>query len=102
VFDIGMPELILIFVVALLVFGPKKLPELGKSLGRAMHEFKRAANEFKNNLENEVGTAEIKEDLLKQQKEIQTTLAAASTLEDKPKAEEAPAATKEDPKTSHV
>ena len=38
--SIGMPELILIFVVALLVFGPKKLPELGKSLGRGLAEFK--------------------------------------------------------------
>jgi len=98
----GMPELMLIFVVALLVFGPKKLPEIGKSLGRAMHEFKRATNEFKDNLENEVGTAEIKEDLLKQQKEIQTSLAAATSLEDKPKVEEAPSATKEESKTSHA
>ncbi|HLB25017.1 MAG TPA: twin-arginine translocase TatA/TatE family subunit, partial [Nitrospirota bacterium] len=37
-FNLGMPELIIIFIVALLVFGPKRLPELGKSLGRALHE----------------------------------------------------------------
>src|SRR5262245_49042918 len=42
--SIGMPELILIFIVALLVFGPKKLPELGKSLGRGLAEFKRASD----------------------------------------------------------
>ena len=76
-FNLGMPELILIFVVALIVFGPKRLPDLGKSLGRAMNEFKRATNEIKDNLENEVGTAQIKEELLKQQKEIQTSLVAA-------------------------
>lgn len=75
-FNLGMPELILIFVVALLVFGPKRLPELGKSLGRAMSEFKRATNEIKDNFENEVGTAQIKEDLLKQQREVQASLTA--------------------------
>ncbi|HEY3347872.1 MAG TPA: TatA/E family twin arginine-targeting protein translocase [Nitrospirota bacterium] len=78
-FNIGMPELIVIFIVALLVFGPKRLPEIGKSLGRAMHQFKQATNEFKSNLEEEVGTTEIKEQLLKQQKEIQDKLAAIGT-----------------------
>jgi sec-independent protein translocase protein TatA len=42
--SIGMPELILIFVVALLVFGPKKLPEIGKSLGKGLAEFKKASD----------------------------------------------------------
>jgi TatA/E family protein of Tat protein translocase len=50
-FDIGLQELILIFVVALLVFGPKNLPQLGRSLGRAMREFKRASDEFKETIE---------------------------------------------------
>jgi len=74
VFDIGMPELILILVIALLVFGPKKLPEIGKSLGRAMAEFKRSSTEFKENLEREVETDKIKENLLAQQKEIKDAL----------------------------
>lgn len=52
--SIGMPELILIFVIALLVFGPRRLPELGRSLGRAMGEFKRATNELSNSWEREV------------------------------------------------
>jgi TatA/E family protein of Tat protein translocase len=52
--SIGMPELILIFVVALLVFGPRRLPELGRSLGRSMAEFKRATNELSNSWEREV------------------------------------------------
>src|SRR5262244_2139102 len=50
-FDIGLQELILIFVVALLVFGPKNLPQLGRSLGRAMREFKRASDEFRSTIE---------------------------------------------------
>ncbi len=49
-FGIGMPELIVIFIVALLVFGPKKLPDLGKALGRGLAEFKRASEELKEGL----------------------------------------------------
>jgi TatA/E family protein of Tat protein translocase len=52
--SIGMPELILIFVVALLVFGPKKLPEIGKSLGKGLAEFKRASDELKKTIETEI------------------------------------------------
>jgi TatA/E family protein of Tat protein translocase len=50
-FGIGMPELILILAIALIVIGPKKLPDLAKSLGRTMREFKRATNEFKESIE---------------------------------------------------
>jgi len=53
-FGIGMPELIVIFIVALLVFGPKKLPELGKALGRGLAEFKRATEEIKHEISTEV------------------------------------------------
>ena len=51
---IGMPELMLIFLVALLVFGPRKLPELGKSLGRGLAEFKRASEDLKKTIEDEI------------------------------------------------
>jgi sec-independent protein translocase protein TatA len=51
---IGMPELILIMVVALIFFGPRKLPELGRSLGRSLSEFKRASNELKHTLDEEI------------------------------------------------
>ena len=52
--SIGMPELIVIFVIALIIFGPRKLPELGKSLGSSLAEFKRASNELQNTLEEEI------------------------------------------------
>ncbi|HEY6357039.1 MAG TPA: Sec-independent protein translocase protein TatB [Vicinamibacterales bacterium] len=52
--NLGVPELLVIFIVALIVFGPKKLPELGRSLGRGINEFKRASNELKNTLDEEI------------------------------------------------
>ena len=58
---IGMPEMVVIAVIALIIFGPRKLPELGKSLGRSIAEFKRASNELKNTLEDEIRTEELQE-----------------------------------------
>jgi TatA/E family protein of Tat protein translocase len=52
--SIGMQELIIIFVIALIIFGPRRLPDLGKSLGRSIAEFKRASNELRNTLEEEI------------------------------------------------
>jgi sec-independent protein translocase protein TatA len=52
--SIGMPELIIIFIIALIVFGPRKLPELGRSLGRGIAEFKKASNDFQRTLEEEI------------------------------------------------
>jgi TatA/E family protein of Tat protein translocase len=57
-----MPELIIIFVIALIVFGPRKLPELGKSLGRSLAEFKRASNELRHTLEEEIRVEETRPD----------------------------------------
>ena len=59
-FGMGMQELIVIFVIALLVFGPKKLPELGRSLGRGLAEFKRASEELKEGLAAELSAEEEK------------------------------------------
>ena len=52
--SIGMPELIIILVLALIIFGPRKLPELGRSLGKSIAEFKKASNELKSTLEEEI------------------------------------------------
>ena len=52
--SIGMPELIIILTIALIIFGPRKLPELGRSLGKSLGEFKRASNELRNTLDEEI------------------------------------------------
>jgi TatA/E family protein of Tat protein translocase len=59
--SLGIPELIMIFIVALIVFGPKRLPEIGKTLGKAMGEFKKATDDFKNTIEREVQVEELKQ-----------------------------------------
>jgi sec-independent protein translocase protein TatA len=63
--SIGMPELIVIFLIALVIFGPRKLPELGKSLGKSIAEFKRASNELRSTLEEEIRVEEHKADVAK-------------------------------------
>jgi TatA/E family protein of Tat protein translocase len=91
--SIGMPELIVIFVIALIIFGPRKLPELGKSLGKSISEFKRASNELRNTLEEEIRIDE------QRQKSPAAPLPAASSTtplsavpNDAPDAEPVPAA----------
>lgn len=58
---LGGPELLLILVIALIVFGPRKLPEMGRSLGKMMLEFRRASNEFKRTVEDEVDAEQARE-----------------------------------------
>jgi Tat protein translocase TatB subunit len=58
---LGGPELFLIFVVALIVFGPRKLPEIGKSLGKMMAEFRKASNDFRSTIESEVEAEKIRD-----------------------------------------
>jgi len=65
-FGIGMPELIIILVIALIVIGPQKLPELARSLGKGLAEFRRATDDFKRNIEDEAKAAEEKERIEKE------------------------------------
>ena len=60
-FGIGMPEMLLILAIALIVIGPKKLPDLAKSLGRTMREFKKATSEFKETIQLDSELSEVKE-----------------------------------------
>ena len=70
--NIGFPELLIILVIALLIFGPKKLPEVGRSLGKALREFRKTSDEIKEKFEEEIQAdefKEIKEDIEKDIKE---------------------------------
>jgi TatA/E family protein of Tat protein translocase len=59
--SIGVPELLIIFAIALLIFGPKKLPEVGKSIGRALREFRKTSDEIKGKIEEEIQAEEFKD-----------------------------------------
>jgi len=70
--SIGLPELIIIFIVALLVFGPKKLPEVSKSVGKAIRDFKKSTEDIKGKIEDEIKAEEfrsLKDELNKDIKE---------------------------------
>ncbi len=78
--SIGMPELVIILVIALIVFGPRKLPELGRSLGKSIGEFKRASNELRNTLDDEIRVEEQKENRAKAEAEQTSAIDAAKVL----------------------
>ena len=77
-FGIGMPELIIILVIALIVIGPQKLPDLARSLGKGLAEFKRATEDFKQNIEDEAKATEEKERVTREvaAKEVAETVTA--------------------------
>ena len=54
--NLGFSEMIFLFLLALIIFGPKKLPEIGRQIGKALNEFKRASNEFRSQIESEIAT----------------------------------------------
>jgi TatA/E family protein of Tat protein translocase len=64
--NLGLPEMIFIFLLALIIFGPRKLPEIGRQIGKAMGEFKKASNEFKSQIEGEMRNLELEEAVKRQ------------------------------------
>ncbi len=86
-FGIGMPEMIIILVIALIVIGPQKLPELAKTLGKGLAEFKRATEDFRQGVDEEAKAAEEKERLakeasLKEEKEKPTATHVKEEIKD--------------------
>jgi sec-independent protein translocase protein TatB len=74
--NLGFPEMTFIFLLALIIFGPRKMPEIGRQIGKALAEFKRYSNDFKYQLESEVRQWEIEETLRKEKealKDVMTT-----------------------------
>ena len=71
IFGVGLPEVTVILILALLIFGPKKLPELGKQLGKTLKSLKKASNEFQNEID-QVMNAEDKDESLKSIESNQT------------------------------
>ncbi len=61
--NLGFPEMMFIFILALIIFGPKKLPEIGRQIGKGLAEFKRASREFQSQIEDEVRKLELDADI---------------------------------------
>ncbi len=78
-FGMGMPEIILILAIALIVLGPKKLPEIAKSLGRGIAEFKKATQDFKENLQVDNDLKEARDTILEVKEDLEKTVRKSMT-----------------------
>ncbi len=76
--SLGMQEIIVIFILALIVFGPRKLPEIGKSLGKSLSEFKKASNDLKQAWEEEVQVEKEKDSMAKLIQETSSSISLDS------------------------
>jgi TatA/E family protein of Tat protein translocase len=77
-FGMGMPEILLILAIALVVIGPRKLPDLGRSLGRALKEFRKATTEFKKSLDIEDDLGDVRRSFNEMNADLKSTLSAAA------------------------
>ncbi len=78
--NLGFSEMFFIFLLALIIFGPKKLPEIGRQIGKALAEFKRYSNDFKYQLESEVRQWEIEETLRKEKEDLKQSILPEGTI----------------------
>ena len=88
--SLGGPELLLILVLALLLFGPRRLPEIGRTIGRGLSEFRKATSEFKSSLEREVDVAEVRrtrEALTRAGRDVSDSISGNATAGPVPRAE---------------
>src|SRR6266550_618094 len=82
--NLGFPEMIFIFLLALIIFGPKKLPEIGRQIGKALNEFKRASNEFKAQIESEISHLDVEDRQILPPSEPPAGAIAAERIEPEP------------------
>lgn len=104
--SLGFMEMAIIMIVALIIFGPRKLPELGRSLGKSLGEFRRASNELKSTLEEEIRIEEVKEQRTKIEAEQDSAIAGgnpdAPTNEIYPPTEVSPEISPDEPTVSRT
>lgn len=96
--SIGFPELIVILSIALLIFGPKKLPEVGRSIGRALREFRKTSDEIKERIEEEIQAEEFRDMEQNIKSEYDTMTSSADDIYGPEKEKESPSGQEEEPK----